>query len=75
MARPQINIEKNFHRKVYKESLDLQVVVSAIPFTDDKIKSRVTDALLPYFDNNQDAVKELFKTNPGAKSIQFVATF
>ena len=31
MARPQINIEKNFHRKVYKESLDLQVVVSAIP--------------------------------------------
>ena len=35
MARPQINIEKAFHRKVYKEPLNLQVVVSAIPFTDE----------------------------------------
>ena len=75
MARPQINIEKAFHRKVYKEPLDLQVVVSAIPFTDEKIISRVKETLLPYFDNDQDKVQNLFKTNPGAKSIQFFAAF
>ena len=75
MARPQINIEKAFHRKVYKESLDLDVVVSAVPITDEKIISRVKEALLPYFDNDKDTVQNLFKTNPGAKSIQFFATY
>ena len=64
MARPQINIEKAFHRKVYKESLDLDVVVSAVPITDEKIISRVKEALLPYFDNDKDTVQNLFKTNP-----------
>ena len=75
MARPQINIEKAFHNKVHKEKADLQVVVSAIPFTNEKVKARVVDAILPYFDNNQEAVAGLFKSSPSAKSIQFFAVY
>ena len=75
MARPQITIEKAFHQKVHKEKAELQVVVSAIPFTDEKVKQRVTETILPYFNNNQDDVSGLFKTSPSAKSIQFFAAY
>ena len=75
LARPQITVDRAFHNKVYKEKADLQVVVSAIPFTNEKVIKRVTEAVLPYFDNNQDAVDGLFKTSPSSKSIQFFAVY
>ena len=50
-------------------------MVSAIPFTNEKVIKRVTEAVLPYFDNNQDAVDGLFKTSPSSKSIQFFAVY
>lgn len=75
MARPQITVEKAFHNKVHKTKANLQVVVSAIPFTNEKVKSRVIETILPYFDNNQDDVSGLFKTSPSAKSIQFFAVY
>ena len=75
MARPQINIDKAFHKKIFKEDPELQVVVSAIPVSNEKVKQKIVEAMLPYFDKDENKVNDLFKSSPSAKSIQFFAVY
>ena len=74
MAKPQIQVDTQFHQKVHGVKPGVKLIVSAISLTDNSVVERTKNAMLPYFDNSV-KVDNLFKSDPFAKSIQFFATF
>lgn len=75
MARPQIQVDTQFHQKVHGSKPNIELIVSAISLTEPSVKERTINAMLPYFNNDERKVENLFQSDPYSKSIQFFATF